>query len=66
MHAQPHSQPEATDGLYDTTPTALAAVFGRRTREMIRTDRDPYEAARLAASFAFKAKPVLRSWGLAS
>ena len=43
-------------------PDHLAEVFGRRTRDLIRTGRDPYEAARLACSYAFKADPRLRRW----
>ncbi len=44
----------------DTSPARLAAVFGRRTEELMKTGRDAYEAARLAASYAFQAYPVLR------
>jgi hypothetical protein len=46
------NRPAATDGLFDTSAKHLAEVFGRRTLEMMRTGRDPYQAARLAATFA--------------
>ena len=46
---------EPTDGLYDTTPSHLAMLFGRRTVQMMRDGRDPFQAARLAFSFAEKA-----------
>lgn len=45
-------RPEATDALFDVSPEHLAEVFGRRTVQMIRDGRDPFQAARLAASFA--------------
>lgn len=56
------NEPEATDRLFDTTPRALAERFGERTRQMMRDGRDPFCAARLAFSFAFKVRPVLRVW----
>lgn len=43
-----------TDKLFDTTPSHLAQVFGAKTVRLIREGRDPYEAARLAGSFAEK------------
>lgn len=43
---------EPTDGLYDTSPTHLAAVFTRRMHEQLHTGRDPYTAAGLAFHFA--------------
>jgi len=51
---------EATDALFDTTPAAMAARFGRRTLDLLRQGRDVREAAHLAASYAFKADPSLR------
>lgn len=56
------STPEATDQLFNTSPAHLAAVFGQRTVQMIRDGRDPYQAARLAGSFAERAlaeRPVI-------
>lgn len=46
---------DAPDRLYDTSAIHLAEVFGRRTVQMIRDGRDPFEAARLAASFGQRA-----------
>jgi hypothetical protein len=43
---------ESPDKLFDCSSAHLAVVFGRRTIEMIRDGRDPFEAARLAGSFA--------------
>lgn len=51
---------DETDVLFDTSPRALAARFGRRTIEHIHQQRDPYEAARMAASWAFLAEPSWR------
>ena len=45
-------RPAETDPLWDTSNEGLARVFGRRTLEQIRQGRDPYEAARLAFTFA--------------
>lgn len=42
----------AADRPIDLSPSHLAQVFGSRTVQMIRDGRDPYEAARLAGSFA--------------
>lgn len=46
------TRPEPTDPLYDVSSEGLAKVFGRRALEMMRGGRDPYEAARLAFTFA--------------
>jgi hypothetical protein len=58
MHTN-YTTPDATDGLFDTSAVHLAEVFGRRTKDAIRAGRDPYEAARMAFSYAFKASPFL-------
>ena len=60
VYANSDDRPDASDALFDTSPTHLAEVFGRRTIELMRTGRDPFTAARLAATFAFRAKPSLR------
>lgn len=54
-----HSLPD-TDAMFDTSPAAMAARFGRRTMQLIRDGRDPFEVARLAASYAFLTEPDLR------
>jgi hypothetical protein len=51
---------DAPDRLFDPAPEHLATLFGARARELMLTGRDPFEAARLAASFAFQARPELR------
>jgi hypothetical protein len=38
----------------------LAEIFGEKTVEAMRAGRDPWQAARMAASFAFLARPELR------
>lgn len=38
----------------------LAIVFGQRAIQLIRDGREPATAARLAASYAFRARPDLR------
>ena len=49
-----------TDAIFDTSPLALATRFGLRAHQLIRERRDPYVAARLAASYAFMAMPEWR------
>jgi hypothetical protein len=49
------TRPESTDALFDTSPRAMAARFGELAVCRIRAGRDPYEAARLAASYAREA-----------
>lgn len=60
MSSVSDNRPESTDALYDTSPRHLAAQFGLKAIEHLRAGRDPVFAARLAASFAFKAEPSLR------
>lgn len=55
---------DPTDRLFDTSPAALAERFGDRTKELLRSGRDCRDMARLAVSYAFLAKPVLRMWEL--
>lgn len=45
---------------FDARPLALSARFGTRARQLMADGRDPYVAARLAASFAFRHDPSLR------
>jgi hypothetical protein len=59
-HFSKPDEPEATDGLYDTSPAAMAARFGARTRELLRDGREVRQVVRLAASYAFLADPSLR------
>lgn len=47
--------PDATDALFSVDPSDLAVRFGDRTKQLIREGRDPYQAARLAGSFAARA-----------
>ena len=49
---QMHSTPEPTDAYFDCSPAHLAEVFGRRAWQQMRDGRDPFMAARLAATFA--------------
>lgn len=53
-------RPESTDALFDVSPEALARRMGERAQQLMRDGRDPFVAARLAASYAFKAQPALR------
>lgn len=57
-------QPEAPDALFAADPRSLAAVFGRRTIELMRRRADPieiYRTARIAFGHAFRADPALRA-----
>lgn len=58
------NRPEATDGLFDVDSRSLAAVFGRRTHELIRHHGDLdeiFRTTRLAARHAFIVDPTLRT-----
>lgn len=46
---------DATDALFDTSPRAMAQRFGELAVCRIHAGRDPYEAARLAGSYAWEA-----------
>lgn len=52
---------ESTDALFDVTPRAMAERFGARARLLIQRGGNPREAARLAASYAFRVDPSLRT-----
>jgi hypothetical protein len=56
MHDQSiaDNRPESTEKL-NADPIYLAAVFGRRAIEQIKTGRDPYQAAKLAGSYGCRA-----------
>lgn len=59
-HLSIHRRDPETDALYDTSHLAMAARFGRRTRELLWCGLDVRATARLAASYAFLADPSLR------
>jgi hypothetical protein len=42
---------EPSDALFDTSPRAMAARYGELAISRLQAGRDPYEAARLAASY---------------
>jgi hypothetical protein len=48
-------RPAPTDGLFDTSPRALASRFGELAVRRIQAGHDPREAVKLAAHFAAEA-----------
>lgn len=52
--------PDHFDPLFDTSDRGLAETFGRRAVRLMALGHDPFQAARLAFSFAFKVRPSLR------
>lgn len=56
--------PDRFDPLFDVSDRGLAETFGRRTVRLMQLGHDPFQAARLAFSFAFKVKPSLRDLSL--
>jgi len=55
----PNSDDE-TDALFRTDPLSLSRRFAQRAIRLMREGRDPYQAARLAGTYAFMADPSLR------